>query len=235
MKILKKILLLILLLCLVCPIHSQDNSTVPERTPEQVASQQTNKLQQELNLTPEQCQQMYDINLRYERQRRISNTRSEALERVKNKNAEIQHVLTNEQNNRLQNRRYQRSTIELQPINRTQQPPNTSGPRSATESGANQPFRGRSNDNQTNCRSTNSQSRTNSQIPQTIRRSSTFTPRTPNLQNNTSGTHSDGRSYDTPTRTQTNQTPQNNSSTRSQGTPSNSPAGTSTPAGSNRR
>jgi len=220
---------------MVLPIHSQVNRIVPERTPEQEASRQTEKLQQELNLTPEQSQRMYEINLRYERQRQISNTRSEAMERIKNKNADIQHILSDEQNNRLQNKRYERSSFESQSINRGQQLPNNStGFHSSNEYRANQPVRVLSNDIQNNYRSNKSQNRINAQIPQTVRRSTSVAPQTPDLHNNFPA-RSAVRSYNLPTRTQNYSVPQNNSSTHSQSTPSSTSRTTTTPVGSNKR
>ena len=97
---------------MVFPIYSQENSVVPKRTPEQEALKQTEMLQQELNLNQNQTNQVYEINLRYARERQISNKRSEALERMKNKNAEINQVLSPEQNDRLQSKRYERTNIE---------------------------------------------------------------------------------------------------------------------------
>lgn len=113
-----KIVLVILFFTIACSGYSQDNNVVLKRTPEQEAMKQTEKLQQELNLTPEQIKQLYDINLKYEKERQISNKRSEAVERMKNKNAEIQQVLTAEQNERLQTKRYQRTNSET-PINQS--------------------------------------------------------------------------------------------------------------------
>ena len=84
----------VLLLLMVSSIYSQENTGVPQRTPEQEAVKQTDKFQQELNLTPDQAKQIYDINLRYARERQISNKRSEAVERMKNKNVEIQQILS---------------------------------------------------------------------------------------------------------------------------------------------
>lgn len=87
----------------------QENTAIPQRTPEQEATKQTEKIQQELNLTPDQTKQIYEINLRYARERQISNKRSEAMERMKNKNTEIQQVLSQEQNEKLQTKRYERT------------------------------------------------------------------------------------------------------------------------------
>jgi hypothetical protein len=134
MKTLKFVSIFLLFIALAFPLRSQDNSVAPQRTPEQEAAKQTEKLQQELSLTAEQTRQVYDVNLRYARERQISNTRSEAVERMKNKNADIQRVLTSEQSERLQSKRYERATVDVQTTNRTQQvvvPP--SGYRSSGE------------------------------------------------------------------------------------------------------
>ncbi len=93
-------------------LSAQENAVVLQRTPEQEASKQTDKLQQELNLNTDQAKQIYEINLRYARERQISNKRSEALERMKNKNAEIQQILSQEQNEKLQLKRYERTNTE---------------------------------------------------------------------------------------------------------------------------
>ena len=127
-----KIVLLIFFLTLVIPIFGQDNMAVPQRTPEQEAVKQTERLQQELNLTTEQTKRIYEINLHYARERQISNKRSEAMERMKNKNNEIQQVLNQEQNERLQTKRYERTNIEAQNMNHTI-PINSSGFRSSSE------------------------------------------------------------------------------------------------------
>ena len=58
-------------------------------TPEQEAIKQTEKLQSELKLTDEQAKIVYEINLRYARERQLSNSRSQAMERIRNKNEEI--------------------------------------------------------------------------------------------------------------------------------------------------
>ena len=111
MKLMKIILFVFLMLCSIVSDFGQDSSIAPQRTPEQEAAKQTEKLQQELNLSQEQAKQVYEINLKYARERQISNTRSEAMERMKNKNADIQRVLNDEQNMRLQSKRYERSRI----------------------------------------------------------------------------------------------------------------------------
>jgi hypothetical protein len=98
---------------------------------------QTQKMQKELNLNNAQLQAIYEINLKHARERQASNSRSQALERTKNKNSEIRQVLTTDQYNRLQNKRYERYpsgansyTNPNVPQQRTTQPvtqPRTSG------------------------------------------------------------------------------------------------------------
>ena len=58
MKTLKYILLILMLLALVLPNYGQDNTVILQRTPEQEAAKQTEKLQQELNLNQEQAKQV---------------------------------------------------------------------------------------------------------------------------------------------------------------------------------
>lgn len=89
-------------------INTQENATAPSRTPEQEAALQTQKMQQELDLNQEQIQAIYDINLKHARERQVSKSRSEALQRVKNKDAEMREVLTRDQYIRLQDKRYER-------------------------------------------------------------------------------------------------------------------------------
>jgi len=74
-----KLILFFFVLILKLPAFSQDKTVVLQRTPEQEAVKQTEKLQQELSLTAEQAKQIYEINLRYARERLISSKRSEGL------------------------------------------------------------------------------------------------------------------------------------------------------------
>jgi len=174
MKTFKFTTLMLLLFSLIMSMHAQDNTVIPQRTPEQEAAKQTEKLQHELSLSTEQTKQIYEINLRYARERQISNTRSEAMERMKNKNNEIQRILSQEQNNRLQTKRYERTTQESSPTNRNQ-PAMSSGYRAPS-------MRLQSPD--MNLRSTYQSTmpyQSGSQAPQTVRRStqpSTSTPST---------------------------------------------------------
>jgi len=132
--------IVLFLLTMILPIFSQENSAVPKRTADQEAEKQTEKLQLELNLNQVQANQIYEINLRYARERQISNKRSEALERMKNKNAEIKQVLSPEQNDRLQSKRYERSYLESNTLNRNL-PDNSSTFRSSSNYRTNQPKR----------------------------------------------------------------------------------------------
>jgi hypothetical protein len=202
-------------------ISCQENAVVLQRTPEQEADKQTEKLQQELNLSSEQARQVYEINLRYARERRISNKRSEALERTRNKNVEIQRILSSDQNYRLQSKRYERTSIE-QTLNRNM-PVNSSTFRSPTQ------YRTRSMDyNQKNNGrpvSPNFQYRN-----QPVRRGYTPNSRSMQNQNNQGSMRSTGPTrggYVAPSSS-------NNSSSRSS-TPSTSTRGVDTPVNTNRR
>jgi hypothetical protein len=173
MKASKAISALLLLLFLAIQVHGQDNAVTPQRTPEQEAVKQTEKLQQELNLSIEQVRQVYEINLRYARERQISNTRSEAIERMKNKSAEIQRILNPEQKEHLQTKRYERTVIES-PSGNQRQPTMSSGFRSTTEFRNNSSVRIPSSEGnmRSSYRSSSVQTTTNYQSPQTVRRSS---------------------------------------------------------------
>ncbi len=133
MNTIKTLLIFLLILVLAIPSYSQDNTNTPQRTPEQEAAKQTEKLQGELNLNTDQTKQVYEINLKYARKRQISNTRTQAMERMKNKNGEIEQVLNSEQNNRLQSKRYERSSYQNPDINQNQLPTNASGFRSTPD------------------------------------------------------------------------------------------------------
>ena len=111
MKILKYILLVFLVVVAVS-ISGQENTAMPERTPEQEAVKQTEKMQQELKLTPEQARQIHEINLKYARARKVSNTRSDAIQRIKDKEADISRILNDNQRSTLQNKRYERSSFQ---------------------------------------------------------------------------------------------------------------------------
>lgn len=108
MNLLKIILLAFAVIILNINLNAQDN----ESTPEYEATKQTEKLQRELNLSNTQVKQVYEINLKYARARQNSTSRSEAMERMKNKDADLHRVLSNEQINQLQNKRYERSSFQ---------------------------------------------------------------------------------------------------------------------------
>ena len=111
MKLLKIIALFLLFLC---PALSfgQESTSAPERTPEQEAAKQTEKLQQELNLSTDQARQVHEINLKYARARKVSNTRMDAIQRIKDKEVELSRVLSDQQQSVLQNKRYERSSFQ---------------------------------------------------------------------------------------------------------------------------
>jgi hypothetical protein len=93
-------------------VYSQERAVAPERTPEQEAARQTEKLHQELQLSPDQARKIYEINLKYARFRKESNTRSESVKRIRDKEHEIMNLLDNKQRTNLQNKRYERSSFQ---------------------------------------------------------------------------------------------------------------------------
>lgn len=86
----------------------------PERTPEQEAEKQTETMQRELDLTPEQATLIHDINLKYAEERQQTNTRAEAMKRMLHKNEDYKRVLTEEQYQHLQSKRVERRTRPLE-------------------------------------------------------------------------------------------------------------------------
>lgn len=107
----RNVIIFIFSLFLILPFYGQENSTLPQRTPEHEASKQTERMQSELGLTDEQVKLVYDINLRYERERIVSNRRKDALERMQKKNEDLKKVLSEEQYAKLQSKRYSRNTV----------------------------------------------------------------------------------------------------------------------------
>ena len=77
------------------------------------ASKQTEKLQKELNLTDEQTSKIYEINLKYARERKSTNRRTDAVNLIKSKNNEIEKVLTPRQVNDLRNIRTEPLSVEI--------------------------------------------------------------------------------------------------------------------------
>lgn len=185
MRFFKNILFLLLFFCLILPSFSQEVAVASDRTPEQEAIKQTEKLQQELGLTAEQSKQVYEINLRYARERQISNTRSEAMLRIKNKNAELEKVLSPDQNNRIQNKRYERATVEIPSGNKIQPPISTSFRSSSSKYRPNAPAQTISTDftRKEGSRSFNSASQNNTQSPQSVKRSVPTSTRNTQIEN----------------------------------------------------
>ncbi|MBP6609749.1 MAG: hypothetical protein KA206_01515 [Paludibacter sp.] len=108
-----KIILLILVIGYLSPVSSQENNSIPDRTPEQEAARQTEKLQQELQLTPEQIRKAHEINLKYARARKVSNSRSESIQRIKDKETDLLRILDSKQRSLLQSKRYERSSFNM--------------------------------------------------------------------------------------------------------------------------
>lgn len=93
-------------------LPAQQLASLQERTPEQEAAFQTEKLQQELQLTSEQARQVHEINLKYARARQQSNTRADAIQRIRDKEADLNRILNENQRTTLQNKRYERTQFQ---------------------------------------------------------------------------------------------------------------------------
>jgi Spy/CpxP family protein refolding chaperone len=102
---------ILIMLCAYVEVHAQNNVPLT-RTPEQEAIKQTERMQSELALTSDQFAQIYDINLKYARMRQVSNTRIEAMERIKSKNAEVRQILNYHQRLLLDTKRFDRSAVK---------------------------------------------------------------------------------------------------------------------------
>lgn len=235
MKLIRFVLVVIFFLCSIVPDFAQESTVIIQQTPEQEAVKQTEKLQQELNLSPEQTKQIYEINLKYARERQVSNTRSEAMERMKNKNADIEQVLNQEQNNRLQSKRYERRTYETTPSNRTV-PSTSSGFRPSTGQTSNPVRRSTSTDNilRNSYRPTTPEYNSRSTESQSIRRSTTPS-RTPQIQNSQPTRPSN--TYTAPGRTPSTAAPSSSRTTTPtrQSTPTQTPRRTEPSTSSSRR
>ncbi|MEI8271901.1 MAG: hypothetical protein WCG08_04710 [Paludibacter sp.] len=197
---------ILLFLTMAILTFGQENTSAPQRTPEQEALKQTDKLQQELNLSPDQTKQIYDINLRYARERQTSNKRSEAVERMKNKNADIQQVLSQEQNDKLQTKRYERSTPESNTVMQNR-PVNPPGFRSNSDFRSNPSTSTPSNDAavRSTFRSSNPSNSQNNSQPQAVRKT-TSNESAPRI-NPSTVHHSFGAPTIFPKRTETPATP----------------------------
>jgi len=183
-----KIILTTLIIGCINTVSSQDINTIPDRTPEQEAARQTEKLQQELQLTPEQTRKAHEINLKYARARKESNSRSESIQRLKDKETDLMRILDSKQRTNLQNKRYERSTFHsgenVVTNPRTQNAPNANSPsteprtdntRSATRSTTEYP---RSTTDRDNSRTTTRQNTENQRSTSERDNSKTTSPRT---------------------------------------------------------
>lgn len=106
-------------------VYAQDTAGKPERTPEQEAAKQTENMQRELDLTPEQAARIHEINLKYAKERTQSNQRAEAMERMKNKNEDYKSVLTTAQYEHLQSKRVERRTKPMESTSNKNTPTHT--------------------------------------------------------------------------------------------------------------
>lgn len=97
------------------------------RTAEEEAEKQTEMMQHELELSQEQRDTVYKINLKYAKARRISNTRAEMLARLNQKTEELKGVLTKEQYHQYMNCQLDNRNKRVAPVLRKQPSPIDSG------------------------------------------------------------------------------------------------------------
>ena len=94
------------LLFIASVLCAQEIEPRPEHTPEHEAEKQTETMRREINLTPNQAKLIYQINLKYARERQSSeDRRANAMERMRNKNNDYKKVLTPAQYEELEKRR----------------------------------------------------------------------------------------------------------------------------------
>ncbi len=75
----------------------EDVQPRPHRTPEEIAQKQTERLGRDLQLTPEQRDTIYKINLKYISMRSENETRDSTESRISRMIAELMPLLTDEQ------------------------------------------------------------------------------------------------------------------------------------------
>ena len=108
----------------------------PHRTPEDIASKQTEMLVRELHITDSLVRDtLYRMHLKFAIKRQISHTRAEAMQFMQEANEELKHILTPEQYQQFMNQQvnhtphrpqhhYNRFTVT--PTDTTASPPNDS-------------------------------------------------------------------------------------------------------------
>ncbi len=94
----RRLLLIVLALLCVVPLYilAQPPHAV-QRTPEQEAAKQTEMMKRDLALLPEQVDTIYALNLKYALLRRTSHSREEWATYLKQKDIDLQSILTAEQ------------------------------------------------------------------------------------------------------------------------------------------
>lgn len=117
---------LFFLLLLSCSsLYAWHPSSSPQRTPEEEALKQTERIVREIGITDETVRDtLYRMHLKYARQRRQSNTRLEEVQRMNAIVEELQGILTSEQYNRFMNKQISSEPHRpQQPLGAMPQPP----------------------------------------------------------------------------------------------------------------
>lgn len=86
-------------------LMAQQAEGKPQRTPQQIAERQTERLQRDVNLTEQQRDTVYAIHLKYAERRRENEDRSHVMIRMDSLREDLKGVLTDEQFKLLQEKR----------------------------------------------------------------------------------------------------------------------------------
>ncbi len=86
-------------------LMAQQAEGKPQRTPQQIAERQTERLQRDVNLTEQQRDTVYAIHLKYAERRRENEDRSHVMIRMDSLREDLKGVLTDEQFKLLQQKR----------------------------------------------------------------------------------------------------------------------------------
>lgn len=108
-----RLLVLVVVLFIALFIQAQ-NSSITNRTPEQEAKKQTEKMQKELELDDEQVEKVYELNLKYAKERKETNSRVDAMKRIRKKDEELKKILTQEQYINLKSKRNNVTSVEIE-------------------------------------------------------------------------------------------------------------------------
>lgn len=137
-----KNLLYIVLFALVAPAATLFAQHHPQRTPEDIASKQTEMLVRELNIQDSLVRDtLYRMHLKFATKRAVSNTRAEAMQYMQEANIELQQILTPEQYQQFMNQQVNHTPHSPRPhYNRIASAPIDTTPPNAPDEATNTPL-----------------------------------------------------------------------------------------------